>query len=156
LFDRSVHRSVLLRQFFFRNQFLFTQPVFFPYPVDTAPYYQTAEQSAPTVVGREDDLGREVGRLTNEVELLREEQVLRWEQAQQTALQAQPSREEKAPTTILVFRDGRRSEVQNYAVVGQTLWVFTEQRSRKIPVSDLDVETTKKLNSERGVELRIP
>jgi len=29
--------------------------------------------------------------------------------------------EENTPT-ILVFRDGHRSEVRNYAIVGKTLW----------------------------------
>ena len=143
------------RQFFFRNRFLFAQPVFLPYPVYTAPYSQVAEQTPTTVMDRASDLAREVDRLANEVELMREEQVSR-EQARQVAPQARPSVEEKAPTTILVFRDGHRSEVQNYAVVGQTIWLFTEQRARKIPVSDLDVETTKKVNADRGVEFPLP
>jgi hypothetical protein len=59
-------------------------------------------------------------------------------------------------TTILVFRDGRRSEIQNYAIVGQTLWMLTEQRARKVSMSDLDVEATRKLNADRGVEFRTP
>jgi len=67
-----------------------------------------------------------------------------------------PSAEENVPSTILVFRDGHRSEVRNYAIVGQTLWVFTQQRARKIPVSDLDVEATKKVNAGRGVEVPLP
>ena len=142
------------RQFFFRNRFLFAQPAFLPYPVYSAPY-QTAEPTRTTVADRASDLASEVDRLANEVELMREEQVSR-EQARQAAPQARPPVEEKAPTTILVFRDGHRSEIQNYAVVGQTLWLFTEQRARKIPVSDLDVETTKKVNADRGVEFRLP
>ncbi len=143
------------QQFFFRNRFLFAQPVFLPYPVYTAPYYQVAEQTPTTVMDRGSDLAREVDRLANEVELMREEQVSR-EQARQGVLQARPPVEEKAPTTILVFRDGHRSEIQNYAVVGETLWVFTEQRARKILVSDLDVKATKKVNTDRGVEFRLP
>jgi len=143
------------RQFFFRNRFLFAQPVFLPYPVYTAPYNQVAEQSPAAGADRESDLAREIDRLRDEVERMREEQVSR-EQARQAALQPRPSVEERTPTTILVFRDGHRSEVQNYAIVGQTLWVFTEQRARKIPVSDLDVEATKKENAGRGVEFRLP
>src|SRR5712691_8738140 len=78
------------RQFFFRNRFLFAQPVFLPYPVYTAPYYQVAEQTPTTVMDRASDLAREVDRLTGEVERLREEQVSR-EQARQAAPQARPS-----------------------------------------------------------------
>src|SRR5437879_226451 len=63
-----------------------------------------------------------------------------------------PSAEEEAPSAILVFRDGRRSEVQNFAIVGQTIWVFPAQRARKVPVSDLDVEATRKANADRSVE----
>jgi len=62
----------------------------------------------------------------------------------------------KHPARFWVFRDGRRSEVRNYAIVGRTLWVFTEQQARKIPVSDLDVEATKKVNAGRGVEVPLP
>ena len=94
-------------------------------------------------------------RLTDEVEGLREEQASR-EQARQAALQPRPSVEDKAARTILVFRDGRRSEVKNFAIVGQTLWVFTEQRARKISVSDLNVEATKEVNAGRGVDFRLP
>jgi hypothetical protein len=31
-----------------------------------------------------------------------------------------------------------------------------EQRARKVPVSDLDVEATRKANADRGVEFRFP
>ena len=127
-----------------------------PYPVYTAPpYYPVAEQTPAAVADRESDLTREVDRLRDEVERLREEQVSR-EEARQAALQPRPPVEDKTATTILVFRDGRRSEVQNYAIVGQTLWVFSEQRARKVPVSDLDVNATKKVNADRGVEFRPP
>ena len=129
------------QQFFFPHRFLFAQPVFLPYPVYTAPSYQVAEQASSTVADRYGDLAGEVGRLTSEIEQLRREQALR-EQARQVPPHPSPSVEENMPT-ILVFRDGHRSEVRNYAIVGKTLWAFTEQRARKIPVSDLDVEATR-------------
>jgi len=142
------------QQFFFPNRFLFAQPVFVPYPVYTAPSYQVAEQTSSAVTDRYSDLAGEVGRLTSEIEQLRQEQALR-AQARQVPPEPSPLAEENT-TTILVFRDGHRSEVRNYAIVGQTLWVFTQQRARKIPVSDLDVEATKKVNAGRGVEVPLP
>jgi len=142
------------QQFFFPNRFLFAQPVFVPYPVYTAPSYQVAEQTSSAVTDRYGDLAGEVGRLTSEIEQLRQEQALR-AQARQVPPEPSPLAEENTPT-ILVFRDGHRSEVRNYAIVGQTLWVFTQQRARKIPVSDLDVEATKKVNAGRGVEVPLP
>src|SRR5216684_7087154 len=142
-------------QFLFRNRFLFAQPVFLPYPVSTAPTYQSAEPTPSSGAYQEGDLPRQVERLTDEVARLRDEEASR-EQARQAVLQPRRSVEDKAAPTILVFRDGRRSEVQNFAIVGQTLWVFTEQRARKIPVSDLNVEATKEVNVGRGIDLRLP
>jgi len=55
-----------------------------------------------------------------------------------------------------VFRDGHRSEVQNYGIVGQTLWIFTERHARKYPLSDLDLPATKAANEQRGVEFTVP
>jgi len=130
--------------------------VFFPYLIYTSlPYYQVAEQTPATTSEQETDLAREVGRLRDEIERLRDEERSR-EEARQPASQPRPSAEEKAATTILVFRDGRRSEVQNFAIVDQTIWVFPAQRARKVPVSDLDVEATRKANADRSVEFRFP
>ena len=144
------------RQFFFGNRFSFAQPVFLPYPVYTSlPYYQVAEQTPVNTSEQETDLAREVRQLRDEIERLRDEERSR-EETRQAAPQTRPSTEEKTATTILVFRDGRRSEIQNYAIVGQTLWMLTEQRARRVPISDLDVEATRKLNADRGVEFRTP
>ena len=58
--------------------------------------------------------------------------------------------------TVLVFRDHHSEEIQNYAIVGETLWVFTEQRARKIPIAALDVPATTKANDSRGIDFRLP
>jgi hypothetical protein len=47
-------------------------------------------------------------------------------------------------------------EVQNYAIYGQTVWVFGDQITRKVAFADLDLDGTKKLNDQRGVEFDIP
>ncbi len=62
----------------------------------------------------------------------------------------------KLPPTVLVFRDQHREEVTNYAIAGDSVYVFTEGRRRKIALSDLDVPATIKVNDERGVEFRVP
>ena len=61
-----------------------------------------------------------------------------------------------APATVLVFRDQHQQEVQNYAIVGQTLWAFSSGRTQKIPLADLDVNATEKANDDRGVSFRVP
>jgi len=51
---------------------------------------------------------------------------------------------------------GHRTEARNYAIVGQTLWIYTEQDSRKVPLADLDVAATKNANSDRGIIFQVP
>jgi|HubBroStandDraft_5_1064220.scaffolds.fasta_scaffold174416_2 hypothetical protein len=60
------------------------------------------------------------------------------------------------PTTILVFKDGHRSEVVNYAIVGNTLFDFSGDRTHKIPIADLDLVATQKANDASGVEFKLP
>src|SRR5215475_2600969 len=67
-----------------------------------------------------------------------------------------PEADERASTTVLVFQDGHKTEARNYAIVGQTLWIYTEQDSKKVPLADLDVNATKNANSERGIVFQVP
>jgi len=71
-----------------------------------------------------------------------------------TSAKTQPSRPELA--TVLVFRDQRIQEVKNYAIMGKNLVVVADQRQRKIPLADLDLAATTKLNEERGVDFQVP
>jgi len=57
--------------------------------------------------------------------------------------------------TVLVFRDGHQQEVSNYAIMGQTVYIF-DSRTQKIALDDLDVAATIKLNDDRGVEFHLP
>jgi len=76
--------------------------------------------------------------------------------AQSAPAPRQPERTEALPATVLVFRDQHKQEVQNYAIVGQTLWNFAPQHTEKIPLSDLDLSATAKANDDRGVTFRLP
>jgi hypothetical protein len=60
------------------------------------------------------------------------------------------------PTTVLIFKDGHKSEVRNYAIVGESLFDFTDGRSHKIPLADLNLPATLKANEEHGVDFQIP
>jgi hypothetical protein len=64
--------------------------------------------------------------------------------------------DEVTPTTVLVFHDGHRIEARNYAIVGQSLWIYTADDSKKVPLADLDVSATKTANSDRGVVFQLP
>jgi hypothetical protein len=82
-------------------------------------------------------------------------------QSQVAQLQAQqksssPKVTEVHYDTVLVYRDGHSETVGNYAITGNTLWVFNETRARKIPLSELDIAATKRDNQERGNDFVVP
>ncbi len=93
---------------------------------------------------------RELRDLRDEVQALRDEQLERDRAARQKT--AKP---ETGPDTVLVFRDGHREEVKNYAVVDKTLWIFNQNRARKLPLADLNIPASKEENAARGVEFVI-
>ena len=60
------------------------------------------------------------------------------------------------PATALVFRDQHVLEVRNYAISGGTLWVLGDQQAKKIPLAQLDLDATAKMNDDRGVDFQLP
>ena len=74
----------------------------------------------------------------------------------ETAEQTELAPAADQPETVLVFKDGHQLEVENYAIVGNTLYDLTEGRRHKIPLSDLDLDTTIKRNDDRGIDFEVP
>jgi hypothetical protein len=163
VFRHSPRFQVFFNQnpFFFRNCFFhrcpfFVEPFFFPvvsggnsYPI----VIQTGQQDS---YDDRRQMAQEINRLSDEVERLREEQESRQlPPSPAPQPQAEKKSEPSAPT-VLVFRDKHIQEVHNFAIVGQTIWIFNEQRASKVPLSSLDVGATTKLNDERGVDFRLP
>jgi hypothetical protein len=60
------------------------------------------------------------------------------------------------PATILVFKDGHKAEVNNYAIVGDELYDFTPQHHRRIALADLDIPASVKANDALGIDFRVP
>jgi len=60
------------------------------------------------------------------------------------------------PATVLVFKDGHRLEIENYAIVGSTLYDLSGGARRKIPLADLDLGATTKENDKRGIDFQVP
>jgi hypothetical protein len=58
--------------------------------------------------------------------------------------------------TVLIFKDGHKLEVGNYAIVGATLFDLTPGHARRIALADLDLEATRKQNDEHGVIFQLP
>ncbi len=63
---------------------------------------------------------------------------------------------EAPPPTTLVFKDGHRLEVGNYAIVGARMFDLTPGHPRKIALADVDLEATQKENEDHGVSFRLP
>jgi hypothetical protein len=123
-------------------------PVYVPYPVyaEEPPPEPVAEREpervAPTIFER----GTRVQRAEPRPELPPEP----------VAAVAPPREPGPQTSTVLVFRDGHRLEVGNYAIVGDTLYAFSDGLSRKIALSSLDLEATVSENDDRGVDFRMP
>ncbi len=57
---------------------------------------------------------------------------------------------------LLVFKDGHKLEVGNYAIVGPTLFDLTPGHPRRVAFADLDLEATRQQNDDRGVTFQLP
>ena len=146
---------------FHRHHFFFQSAFFFPfyssayypayYPMATYYGYDSSAQ-----YDEQRAMAREIDQLSYEVERLREEGAERSYASAPPASPKAETRQEPGRPTVLVFRDKHIQEVENYAITGETLWVFNEQRAKKIPLSELDVPATTKLNEERGLEFKVP
>ena len=122
-------------------------------------YDSSTEQAAPAYAyAPPDNSGgyvaemqqREIDRLDAEVERLRAER-----EAGATVTSAPPRVQIRAET-VIVYRNHHTEEIGNYAIVGQTLWVFNEQRARRVPIAELDVPATVKANDARGIDFQLP
>src|SRR5438094_4548417 len=82
------------------------------------PAYVPPAADAPVVNQREVDLAYQVDRLSEEIEQLRQQQNLR--SSPPLPRQTQAATDRSRIPTVLVFRDGHRVEIQDYAIVGQT------------------------------------
>jgi len=164
-FRRPFHGSGRFHRGFFFRSF---SPYFYGYygypyysdyaypPYDSYPgYNDAATYSAGTAQNANDLIAQQqdIDRLENEVARLREEKESREEAP---AKPGQENRSEPSTPTLLIFRDKHTQEVQNYAVVGGTLWIFNERRATKLPLSWLDIDATTKANENRGVDFRVP
>jgi hypothetical protein len=109
---------------------------------------------------REQALASEMNAQNLAEQRLRERENWNRERDQDSYAQRPQAREEEhaavAPATVLVFRDQHQQEVRNYAIAGGMLWVLNEQAAKKIPLADLDLAATAKVNDERGVDFQVP
>jgi hypothetical protein len=60
------------------------------------------------------------------------------------------------PATVLVYKDGHHAAVVNYAILGDALFDFDDEHTRKILLADLDLAATEKANDAAGVDFKLP
>ena len=120
----------------------------YSYPAESNPEYAypPPDNSSASVAYEQ---RQEIDRLNDEVARLRAERV-------PANPAPDPPPAQIRAETVLVFRDRHSEEIGNYAIAGETLWVFTDQRARKIPIAELDVPATSKANENRGIDFRLP
>jgi hypothetical protein len=66
-----------------------------------------------------------------------------------------PVSEEQIPV-LIVYKDGHEQEIQNYAIVGDTLYDLGNLVAHKIKLADLDLKQTIQKNEQRGVDFNVP
>ena len=164
------------------NHVFFTQPcciqhnfqfnqnrAFFPrrhnfFPVAVYPYAVPYPVEVPVEVAPEDDYSggptvfdrRGSGRYTED--RYEDREARRRDPVDEPApvVQAEPEPVVNQPKTLLVFKDGHQLEVDNYAIVGDTLFDLSEGHRRKVALAELDLTATAKQNDDRGVDFVLP
>ena len=134
----------------------FYSPYAYP-PFYSGPSYGGFYPEPYTVVSSQSenhaDLAYELERLTREVERLRQDQFNASPQPPPPPAplppppSPPPAAQPPAKPIILVFRDGHRLKIQNYAVVRESLWVLDD--ATRIALNDLDVDATHQANPGR-------
>ena len=157
------HRAFVRRPFFPRRRvFLATSPFgspvllggpIYPYMTEYPAVYTSDTGAYQPTDGAEsyDRLSGQLRELDSQVERLRDEnESLRAEVDRQKRSTTIQQTVEQEPGTVLVFRDGHRTETQSYAIVGQTVWILSSSRAKKVPLSQLDLDQTIKVNEDHG------
>jgi hypothetical protein len=165
------HHRPHFRPFLFSSPFLFGgfySPFYNPFFGDAffADYGQSYSNPAPASYNSEianssinqlsselRDLSSEVDSLREQDDLLRAELERRGAAPQATSSSLESARSE--PPVVLVFRDGHRAEIQNYAIVGQTVWILSDKKATKVPLTELDIDQTTRVNRERGLTFSV-
>ncbi|MGC2108939.1 MAG: hypothetical protein WA655_05440 [Candidatus Korobacteraceae bacterium] len=131
---------------------------YYSYPAYSDTYSAQSYPSYVTVAPGSSDYSQqtqtqqdEINQLNAEVDTLRSQQ-----QAPPSAARPQGKMTEIHAETVLIYRDGHAEEIENYAIVGKTLWVFNEARAKKIPLAELDLPATKRDNEDRGINFVVP
>jgi len=76
--------------------------------------------------------------------------------AETTVRVPEPPPPPPGPPTTFIFKDGRRLETQNYAIVGPTLYDFSVKGLHKIRLAEIDLDATRRINEDNGTPITLP
>ncbi len=121
----------------------------YAYP-QTYPVYPDSTAPDADVYAQQQD---EIDRLQQQVSRLSDQQATLSTRPTEPQTQSKPTIHGQ---TVLVYKDRHTEEIEDYAIVGKTLWIFNEERARKVPLSQLDLSATIKANEDRGIDFHVP
>jgi hypothetical protein len=125
---------------------------FNPVKPPVAPSAAPAAPSAPALAEPSSVMAGELERLSAEVNRLRDSPAPSIPpQAPSQAAVAPGSPSPGAPL-ILILQNGQRLKLQSYAVMNQTIWDFSAQPARSLPVSSIDMTTSQRATEAAGGE----
>lgn len=132
-------------------------PSWLPTPPDEAenPTPPPDEEASATPPPSPVDIDTQIAEQPNNpVDLTSQQQP--WQDVGPPSLPEPPQPEPAAPMTVLVFKDGHQVEIRNYAIMGKNLVWFSGELSKKVPIADLDLPATRKVNEGRGLTFAGP
>lgn len=146
-------------------------PLFLPQSfVETAPPEPPAKPAEPLLVELQGDrwvritpyaLPQTNGQLAGQASAPLPERTPPPAKATAASAQSPPAKPAPLPPAVLVFRDGHQEEIGQYRIMGATIYLNTDYWTsgawtRAVPIADLDVPATLKLNRQRGANFRLP
>ena len=140
------------RGYYRRGYPYFAYGGYYPFGYYDDPLYDAGDQDAYAGVAANPDPSVNDSGLRNDVQALNDKV-----DRMQADAEARNRPVEQEPATALVFRDQHVEEVHNYAIAGETLWVLSDhQAGKKIPLAQLDIPATIRMNDDRGVDFQVP
>jgi hypothetical protein len=130
----------------------------YPYPYDYAAPPPPA--SAPADDSQSRTLSLEIERLSDEIDQMRDEnrrlqnERPRPEPESPADETSKRSGELVEPPHVLVFKDGRQIQADNYAISNNVIWILEDGKVKRIPLSEVDLPATRKANSDSDLNLR--
>ncbi len=138
----------------------YAYPVYVPVPVEPEPVEEVPDQPALTVFENRPQVKLAPNPTPTDDSVYNERSAptrdtLKAQDFSGGYHQMSPVSDEQIPV-VIVFKDGHEQEINNYAIVGNTLYDLGTAVAHKIKLADVDLQQTIKKNEDRGVEFNVP